>query len=239
MIEFFSRTDVGMVRPNNEDYHLIDSDNGLTILADGVGGHDYGEIASRMSVESSHQYLTRESYLEDTGNIRVTLAESILFANQQVMSHKKAHPEQKNMGTTLSLVHALEDEINFAWIGDSRIYLIDEAKALITQLNTDHTLYEEMMEQGKIAEKYQKSILTRMIGNNPYIKPEAGKESIESGQCILVCSDGLTDLVPDERILETFSKYNSSMELTMERLIELANGQGGRDNITVAIIKRT
>lgn len=239
MLEIHAKTDVGLVRTNNEDYFFIDPDNRLIIVADGAGGYEYGEVASRLAVESCYQYLTREDYLQDTSDITQTLMDSITFANQQVIAYKKKHHSGSKMGTTLSCAYIGDKVANFAWMGDSRIFLINcEAKRL-TQLSTDHTLYQEMLARGEVGESYKKSILSRMLGNNPYTRPDGGEAEIHKGELLLACSDGLSDMVSEERILEALVAAGDDREKGIDALIDLAKGQGGRDNITVAIAELT
>jgi serine/threonine protein phosphatase PrpC len=235
MLKIYSKTDAGLIRDNNEDFYFTDSAYGLVIVADGAGGHDHGEIASRLAVESCYQYLTREDYLEDTTDITQTLIDSITFANQQVIEYKKKHMPESDMGTTLSCVHVGEKEINFAWMGDSRIYLIDPLKDRISQLSIDHTLYQEMVDRGEIGQSFKKSILSRMLGNNAYSRPDGDKLPLESGNLILVCTDGYSDLISEEKTLDAIKASGNSLEGIDNALIDLAKGEGGRDNITVSL----
>ena len=233
MLKIYSKTDAGLIRDNNEDFYFTDSAYGLVIVADGAGGHDHGEIASRLAVESCYQYLTREDYLEDTTDITQTLIDSITFANQQVIEYKKKHMPESDMGTTLSCVHVGEKEINFAWMGDSRIYLIDPLKDRISQLSIDHTLYQEMVDRGEIGQSFKKSILSRMLGNNAYSRPDGDKLPLESGN--LICTDGYSDLISEEKTLDAIKASGNSLEGIDNALIDLAKGEGGRDNITVSL----
>ena len=235
MLKIHAQSDVGLIRENNEDYFFTDPENSLIIVADGAGGYEHGEIASRLAVESCYQYLTREDYLQDTSNITRTLIDSISFANQQVIDYKKKHMPGSKMGTTLSCLHAGDKVASFAWMGDSRVYLIDCEKPKVSQLSTDHTLYQEMYKRGDVGQSYKKSILSRMLGNNPYTRPDGSEIDIEKGKLLLVCSDGFSDLVNEEKILETLVKAGKKIEEGLDTLIELAKGQGGRDNITVVI----
>ena len=235
MLKIYSKTDAGLIRDNNEDFYFTDSAYGLVIVADGAGGHDHGEIASRLAVESCYQYLTREDSLEDTTDITQTLIDSITFANQQVIEYKKKHMPESDMGTTLSCVHVGEKEINFAWMGDSRIYLIDPLKDRISQLSIDHTLYQEMVDRGEIGQSFKKSILSRMLGNNAYSRPDGDKLPLESGNLILVCTDGYSDLISEEKTLDAIKASGNSLEGIDNALIDLAKGEGGRDNITVSL----
>ena len=235
MLKIIAKTDVGLVRTNNEDYFFTDPDNRLLIVADGAGGYEHGEIASRLAVESCFQYLTREDYLQDTSDITQTLIDSITFANQQVIEYKKNHMSGSKMGTTLSCVYIDERKACFAWMGDSRIYLIDRGKEKVTQLSTDHTLYQEMLSRGEVGQSYKKSILSRMLGNNPYTRPDGEEVDIKQDDLLLVCSDGFSDLVTEERMLAALLDSSTDLDLGVQALIDLAKGQGGRDNITIAL----
>jgi PPM family protein phosphatase len=236
-VKISSLTDPGLVRTNNEDYHFHDSANGIVILADGVGGHDYGEVASKLAVECCYQYLTKEYYLEDTSNIAKTLMNGLIFANQQVIAYKQANKEFHDMGTTITCVHVKDKTLSFAWIGDSRVYVIDPSVPAISLLTTDHTLYNEMLSRGELAESYKKNVLTRMVGSNIHTQPESGKSLLTEGQLVLVCSDGLSDLVPENIILTSIMENKEDLDTAVVALIDLAKGQGGRDNITVALLK--
>ena len=235
MLKVFAKTDVGLVRTNNEDFFFTDSENRLLIVADGAGGYEHGEIASRLAVESCYQYLTREDYLQDTSDITQTLMESITFANQQVIEFKKKNMSGSKMGTTLSCVYVGEGKTCFAWMGDSRIYWIDRDAVSVKQLSTDHTLNQEMLSRGEVGQSYKKSILSRMLGNNPYTRPDGEEAEIRKGDLLLVCSDGFSDLVNEEQMLESLVKSGSDIEQGVQALIDLAKGQGGRDNITIAL----
>lgn len=235
-MEIASISDLGLLRQNNEDYHFCDFSYGLAIIADGVGGHDYGEVASKIAVESCYQYLTKEYYLDDTANIPHTLLDSVVFANQQVIHHKKDRPEYKDMGTTLSCLHLHNNELSYSWIGDSRIYVISQENSSIQMLSEDHTLYNEMIRRGEIADTYKKNILTRMVGSNLYTQPEAGKSILKQDDIVLACTDGLSDLIPDTLILKTVLEHAQNLNVAMQALVDLANGQGGRDNITVVLM---
>jgi len=234
MLKIYAKTDVGLVRSNNEDFFFTDADNRLIIVADGAGGHDYGEIASRVAVESCYQYLTREDYLQDTSDIPQTLMDSITFANQQVIEYKKKHMPGSNMGTTLSCVHVGPDKLSYAWMGDSRIYLVDRLSREQTRLSTDHTLYQEMLDRGEVGQNFNRHILSRMLGNNPYTRPDADSCDVSCGNIVLVCSDGFSDMVNEETMVNVLAGCDGDLDAALDQLVESARGQGGRDNITVA-----
>jgi len=236
MSKIVAKSDVGLLRNNNEDYFFVDEQHGLIIVADGAGGHEHGEIASRLAVESCYQYLTREDYLEDTTDIQKTLMDSVTFANQQVIAYKNKHLPNSNMGTTLSVVHLGEQRASLAWMGDSRVYLLDPLEKVVSQVSIDHTLYQEMLERGEVGQSYKKSILSRMLGSNPYTRPDGDSISVRQGHHILVCSDGYSDLVSVAKTIDAMACIDD-LEAFTGTLIKMANGQGGRDNITVAVAR--
>lgn len=236
MLKFHAISDVGLVRGNNEDYHLIDPDYGLIIVADGAGGHDDGEIASRVAVESCYQYLTREDYLLDTTDARKTLMDSIVFANKQVIEFKQKKMPGSDMGTTLSCVCIKDSQASFAWMGDSRIYRLNAAESVVAQLSVDHTLYQEMLARGEVGGSFNKHLLSRMLGSNPYAQPDGDSHAVKSGDLLLVCSDGFSDLVQEQRILDALQASGNSLDDLANAFVDLAKGQGGRDNITVALV---
>jgi serine/threonine protein phosphatase PrpC len=234
MLKIHAKSDVGLVRSNNEDFFFTDPVNRLIIVADGAGGHDYGEIASRLAVESCYQYLTREDYLQDTTNIPQTLMDSIIFANQQVIEYKHKHTAGSNMGTTLSCVHVGADKASYAWMGDSRIYLVDRKCRGHIRLSTDHTLYQEMLDRGELGQNFNRHILSRMLGNNPHTRPDADSTYVTGGNIVLVCSDGFSNMVSEDTIVNVLADHDENLDAALEKLVEFARGQGGRDNITVA-----
>lgn len=236
-MEIASITDLGRVRHNNEDFHLCSQVLGLVVIADGVGGHDYGEVASKIAVESCYQYLSKEYYLDSTNDLEQTLLDSIIFANQQVFGYKQERLKYKDMGTTLSCLHLKQNKLSYSWIGDSRIYALSPSDSSICLLTEDHTLYNELLRRGEKTDPCKKNILTRMVGSNLYTQPEAGTYALKAGDIILACTDGLSDLVPDSLLLTTVMEAVQDFELILKTLVDLAKGQGGRDNITIALMR--
>jgi protein phosphatase len=140
-----------------------------------------------------------------------------------------------NMGTTLSCVHVGEKETSYAWMGDSRIYLADAARKQLIQLSTDHTVYQEMLERGEVGQGFNKHILSRMLGNNPYTRPDGDRSAVSRGDVLLVCSDGFSDMVTEETMLAILAQTGDDLESGLDQLVEFAKGQGGLDNITVVL----
>ena len=237
MVSISALSDVGRVRTNNEDFFHCDPDNGLIILADGVGGHDFGEVASELATVSCYSYLMLEPDLDDLKSMEAALLESIKYANQKVIDRKAANADYKNMGTTLTCLHLADRELRYAWVGDSRIYIVNVATREIRQLTTDHTVYEELKKRGEMPARSARSILTRMVGNNSYVRPDSGMMTLAPGDVVLVCSDGLSDLVPEIKMLDTLERNGDDLGISLKELVGLANNEGGRDNVTVILAR--
>ena len=238
MMRIYSVTDTGLVRHNNEDYHRYDNKRQLMILADGVGGHAHGEIASRIAVESAFNYWIRTETLSEEENLDIpdALLECLSFANQKVLTQQNIKPDYYNMGTTLVMAVLAGRTLYYAWVGDSRIYHISKGTRSIRQLSIDHSLLQEDIDGGttnpdKIAPG---NIITRMIGSMYNAQPEGGKAEVRSEDLILLCSDGLSDLVDDETLCDLMLAELPLYELPRS-LISSAYKAGAKDNITVIV----
>lgn len=246
-------SDVGKVRTNNEDSFVCDEELGLFVVADGMGGHNAGEVASNRAVETIYHHMSKlpgdpgkvvygavDKNLSPAGN---HLASAIRIANSVVYQSAQASPDKKGMGTTV--VAAFYDRkkniVSRAHVGDSRMYTFTDGKLL--QITEDHTIVAEQLKLKIITEeearvsKYQ-NILSRALGTSENTEIDAAEFPATDGLTLLIASDGLTRMVPDEdieRILRTLEK--SSCRETSKSLIEAANAAGGRDNITVVLVK--
>lgn len=246
-------TDVGKVRTNNEDSFVCDAELGLFVVADGMGGHNAGEVASNRAVETIHHHMAKlpgepgkvvygavDKNLSAAGN---HLASAIRIANSVVYQSAQAAPDKKGMGTTV--VAAFYDRkkniVSRAHVGDSRMYTFAGDK--LRQVTEDHTIVAEQLKLKIITEeearvsKYQ-NILSRALGTSENTGIDTAEFPAADGLTLLIASDGLTRMVPDEdieRILRTLDK--ASCEETAKSLIEAANAAGGRDNITVILVK--
>jgi serine/threonine protein phosphatase PrpC len=239
-MQIYSTTDTGLVRHNNEDYHRYDNKRQLMILADGVGGHAYGEIASRIAVESAYQYWLRNETLPEEESLETphALLECMSFANQKVLTQQNIRPDYYNMGTTLVMAVVEGDTLYYAWVGDSRIYHVDAETRSIRQLSIDHSLLQEAIDGGTLdPEKMAPgNIITRVIGSMYSAKPESGKAIMTAGDMILLCSDGLTDMVDDEKICDILLTDMPLYDLP-RALVSEAYKAGAHDNVT-AIVTR-
>jgi protein phosphatase len=241
-------TDVGITRDHNEDSFHVDNDAGLFVVADGVGGQNAGEVASRMSVEVINTHFTRaredsvpfvgtpERRFSEATN---RLASAIRLANQVVHESSKSNPTLKGMGSTVVAITITDrNRLGIAHAGDSRAYLLRDRG--IFQLTNDHSLVAEQLRQGLIsAEEAQnsnvKNVITRALGAMPEVEVDIDEQTLEDGDMVLLCSDGLTNMVDDNTILSVILN-SASMDDACSRLIKLANDGGGRDNITAVLV---
>tara|TARA_R110000772_G_scaffold176938_3_gene288571 strand:- start:1232 stop:1969 length:738 start_codon:yes stop_codon:yes gene_type:complete len=235
-----SLSDTGLVRPKNEDFYLFSREYRIIIIADGVGGYDYGEVASRLAAESAYALLENEfnddNQLEIDDPVKL-LNKSIVFANQKVIDMKVQKPSHQQMGTTLTCMYLDEHFVYFSYIGDSRIYHVDVNNKVINQLTTDHTLSSNKLDKNQLPGLHGRAdhVLTRMIGAGNSINPGFGKFPLSQGDMILSCTDGLSDLVSSDRILQTLVDYKDDASVCLEQLLAQVKNEGARDNITVVL----
>ena len=246
-IQGFGLTDVGVVRAHNEDSFFVDNESALYIVCDGVGGRNAGEIASQMGVDIIRDHMTKardnkdafigtfdDSFSETTNR----LASAIRLANQVVHEAARSKPNLQGMGSTV-VAAAYEDGIlSLAHAGDSRAYLL--RKDNLSQLTDDHSLVNEQLRKGLISEEEArlsevKNVITRALGPEREINVELAEHEVQGGDAFLLCSDGLSNMVPDEMILSTMLKTDR-IDRACLKLIEMAKDNGGTDNITAVIV---
>ncbi len=237
----FAKTDIGKAREMNQDFYYISTQNSniqLYILADGMGGYNGGEIASRLATESVI------SYFEDNFNkiehekeeFLKLIKDAIVYANTIVYEKSKTSEDLQGMGTTLEVCFIYNNKVYIGHVGDSRVYLI--RKEIIRKLTKDHSYVQQLVEDGKITREEanhhpKKNMLTKALGCTPYVEPDIRARNIEKQDVLLMCSDGLTNMVDDKTIYQI---VNENPEKAPERLVELANNAGGYDNVTVITI---
>lgn len=235
----FSKTDVGVRRTMNQDSMFcsdspVGSFRNLFIVADGMGGHKAGDYASRLCIESMVQQVR-----ESSSKTPVTIfEEAITYANHVVYEAAQEDMEYEGMGTTMVACTLQEDTLYVANIGDSRLYLMREE---LQQITTDHSLVEEMVKIGNITESEarvhpQKNIITRALGIDEKVQADYFELQVRQGDVILLCSDGLTNMVEDEEIEYTI-RHTESLEEIGNILIDKANINGGSDNITAVLVQ--
>ena len=234
-----SLTDIGNTREMNQDYLYSSEESvgklpNLFLVADGMGGHKAGEFASRYVVEHIVRSI-KGSKEEEAVEI---LSESIETANRKLKEYADAHQQMRGMGTTIVAAVIQGRTLLVANVGDSRLYVVGDE---ITQVTQDHSLVQEMVRLGQMdpqsAKNHpDKNIITRAVGVSEKVKIDIFERQLRAGEYIILCSDGLTNMVEDSVILQILHGAGSLSDKA-ERLIELANKNGGKDNITVIIIE--
>ena len=233
-------TDIGLKRRSNQDFVYISKEPvgnlpNLFIVADGMGGHNAGDFASEYSVDEFIGYVK-----ECTSNSPIKIiTNAIEVTNSSLIEKSTSCEELKGMGTTLVAATIYDNHIYIANVGDSRLYVIDSD---IKQITKDHSLVEEMIEEGTIERKDMrihpnKNIITRAIGVHYDIAPDFFELDLEKDDIILMCSDALTNMVDDQEIRDIVSKNKENLDIAIKRLVDRANEQGGKDNISVIIVK--
>ena len=244
----FGITDVGRKRRHNEDAYLLDVERGLFVVADGMGGHAAGEVASRITVESIQEYLAlRDDEGENTWpfgfNNRYSmegnhLTTAIKKANDRVIRAVHNRPELKGMGTTVVAALFDAERATLVHVGDSRCYLYRRHE--LRRLTDDHSWVQEQVNAGILTPEEAtshplKNVVTRALGGSPNVLPDLIEVHFEGGDSFLLCSDGLTGMMADEEISAILASEGSA-ESRVRALVDLANDRGGVDNITVLLI---
>ena len=244
-IEVSVQSDIGCLRQNNEDsfgYWEPEDDQQflrkgrLAVVADGMGGYEGGQEASRLAVET-----LVEVYRDFSGeDPQAALVEALQAAHEQIRQYSFAHPELRGMGTTCTAAAIVQDALYYVHVGDTRLYLIRDGQ--ITRVTRDHSYVGRLVESGMISQEEaethpQRNILTAALGTNPdLIMDSPGQpEPLRPEDVLLICSDGLWGLVRDSEILDAVE--NKTAEQAGRKLIELARERGGPDNITVEILR--
>ncbi|MCD7717576.1 MAG: Stp1/IreP family PP2C-type Ser/Thr phosphatase [Lachnospiraceae bacterium] len=233
----YSVTDIGRKRSSNQDFiyaseQPVGNLPNLLIVADGMGGHNGGDTASRCTVESIVEYLEQA---QEKRPIPL-LSEAIHFANECVIEKAASDRSLEGMGTTVVAAAIVDGYLYVANVGDSRLYLIDQE---IAQITRDHSLVEEMVRMGELQRKDarshpDKNVITRAVGVKSPVRIDFFDVKLEEGDFILLCSDGLTNMVEDADILQIVRKYPSPKEAACH-LVNEANKNGGKDNISVVL----
>lgn len=233
----YAKTDIGSKRTMNQDYlycntESVGSFQNLFIVADGMGGHRAGDYASKLCVQTMVHSIETSAHKTPVS----LFEEAVAAANKAVFEEAGKHAEYEGMGTTVVACTVQEDTLYIANIGDSRLYLLRDG---ITQITDDHSLVEEMVKQGNITESEarmhpQKNIITRALGINGEVQADFFEIGIQQGDMILLCSDGLSNMIEDED-MEYIVKNSDSLQDAGESLIVRANENGGSDNITVVL----
>lgn len=246
-IRFSELTDTGMVRDHNEDAIGTNEDMGLMVLADGMGGYNAGEVASGIAVQTIAELATEGAHREErndidpnTGLMRQTivLRDAVARANKIIFQTAQSQTHCEGMGTTLVAAMFYDDKISVAHVGDSRAYRLRNGK--FEQLTMDHSLLQELVDRGFYSEEEaqrstNRNYVTRALGVEPTVEVEVQEYEVLPDDIYLLCSDGLPDMVEDEDIHLTISTFNASLDVVGQQLVQLANDNGGRDNVSVML----
>jgi serine/threonine protein phosphatase PrpC len=240
-LKFFGLSDIGLVRPNNEDVWTALPDIGFFALADGMGGHLSGEVAAKEAIEHLSNIFGSNPLPSPFCSKKMSeqMRESIESANQWVYRMSKKKSTLAGMGTTLCCLHWTPHAVIYAHVGDSRIYRLRNGKLdLLTQ---DHSLFAKWLAMGKRAQECgtpypYKNVITRAIGTHPRSNPEIASCPYEPNDLFILCTDGLTDVLSNEDIKKIIDR-STDLSIAAERLIQKAKIMGSNDNITVLMIQ--
>jgi len=248
-ITIMGLTDTGIVRAKNEDAIGFDSALGLVVLADGMGGHRGGAIASGMTVDTVIDKLQQSLPEINSGEIdeasgfsreSICIQDAVVEANQMVFQASEANPDHKGMGTTVVVLQFYNNSFSLAHIGDSRCYRLRAGK--FEQITKDHSLLQELIDRGfytveEARKSMNKNLVTRALGIDPVVMPDIQEDIVLKNDIYLLCSDGLTDLVEDQDIYLTIMQFSANLEEAAKQLITKANQNGGKDNISVMLCR--
>lgn len=243
-IHYHGLTDLGLVREANEDVWDAIPSASFFVVADGMGGHQAGEVAAQQAVQNLCaivQTICEESQGEhNPADMATMIRLAIIEVNRRVYKLGTRHPHLHGMGTTLCCVQFYQQFAICGHVGDSRIYRLREGE--LKQLTRDHSLYRELVDLGHLKEGpgeefHYKNVITKAIGTGPSVEPSVILEELRSGDVYLMCSDGLTDLVSFEQIRSIAQTQAANIEAAVKALVDQAKARGGHDNITVVMMK--
>ena len=235
----FAASNIGKMRQINEDASNPDDKIQLYIVADGMGGYNGGEIASSLAVTAARNYILSnfEKKMDNKETLLELIKNSVDYANKVVFEKSRENEELKNMGTTLDICLIYMNKLFIGHIGDSRVYRI--RKEFMRKLTKDHSYVQQLVDEGKITKEEsinhpKKNMLIKALGCTEEIEPDVMVKGLVKDDILLMCTDGLTNMVKEEEI---FTILKSDLKDPSEELIKKANENGGLDNITAVIIK--
>lgn len=242
MIKAYGKTDIGKAREINQDYYYLSEsldDVQLYMLADGMGGYNGGEIASKLAIQTAKSYIENNfsEVNKDKDSIIQLVGSAMEYANMVVYEKSKESKELEGMGTTLEICLIYNNKAFIGHVGDSRIYRI--RKDFMRKLTQDHSYVQKLVKDGTITQEEavhhpQKNMLMKALGCNAFVEPDVMVRGFLKEDIFVICSDGLTNMVPQEEIYRLAKK---DIEQAPKELVKIANDNGGYDNITVVVIK--
>lgn len=244
-LEIATATHAGMVRSHNEDSIAADAEIGLAVLADGMGGYNAGEVASGIAVELIRTEMKKALAGKKPGELNGQSAERLIVeqasrANAAIYQAAQSQPQYSGMGTTLVVALWHDNQVSVGHVGDSRLYRLRQG--VLEQITRDHSLLQEQIDSGMITKEQarysqNKNLVTRAVGIDPEVETEIHTYPVQPGDVYLMCSDGLSDMVTDEDIQLTLAALAANLPLAAQQLVQQANDNGGRDNISVILVR--
>jgi protein phosphatase len=249
-IAYKAVSDVGRKRKGNEDSLFVNPEQNLFVVADGMGGHAAGEIASKVAVDAINEFVCLTGGDEEITwpfgldeNISYDgnrLKTAIRYANRKVLEATKEKSEYEGMATTVAAVLVDGDSANLGHVGDSRVYLVRDGQ--ISQLTSDHSWVNEQIQSGVISADQARThplrnVVTRALGGKPDLQVDMQLHKAQKGDILLLCSDGLTTMIADDEIARVVGDAGGEVEKAANALVASANAKGGEDNITVLLIR--
>ncbi len=234
------KTDPGMVRDNNEDSIITRPDLGLAVLADGMGGHQAGEVASAMAIDLVNQFFVNAAQRTGKLNYNDIVSDSITLSNSAIFELSQTKPDCAGMGSTVVVTYFDGNKVYVGHVGDSRLYRY--RKEELEQITEDHSLVQELVSRGLLSkeealESTNKNLVTRALGIEGSVEVDVKEDSWKNGDIFLLCSDGLNDVLRDEQIAEIIAANISNMEKAVDALIKTVNENGGPDNVSIILVQ--
>lgn len=243
-VKIIGCTDTGIRRKHNQDHIGYEQNLGIAVLADGMGGHQAGEVAAQMAVESTLNKLQTLAELNSSSPVNESrilefVSKSISESNTEIFEASHADEAHKGMGTTIVAAFVEGTHIYAGHVGDSRLYLYRDQ--VLRRITKDHSLVQSLIDKGFYTEREAQNasignVVTRSLGNKAEVEVDTRRIEMEAADVFLLCSDGLTDMVSDWQIAEVINENAMDMDKTANELVFLANKYGGKDNISVILI---
>lgn len=243
-LELASSTHVGLVREGNEDALLSSAEQGFVLVADGMGGHRAGEVASQLAVETAAEILSKVQRDDKADELESLLwiGQSVEAANRTICAAAERQPAWRGMGTTLVAAMFRGNHIFYAHVGDSRLYRL--RNGVLRQLTRDHSLVQQLLDDGTCLSREQAhemgigdNVLTRSLGLDPDVEVDIGDNALQADDLYLFCSDGLTGPLPNGQIRDILRARGRRLQSMAAELLDAALNQGARDNVTLVLAR--
>jgi protein phosphatase len=237
-------TDPGRMREQNEDNIAMAPEAGLVVVADGMGGHRAGEVASRLAVEAIQRHIVdtlSQAAANGNGSIEVmAVRDAIQRANQAIFDHARANPDYAGMGSTVVVTLFYGDKLCVGHVGDSRLYRFRDT--ILEQVTEDHSVVQELVSRGLVTAEearlsVSKNLVTRALGIDPDVEADISEHDVYDDDLYMLCSDGVNDVLADGDIEMMLTEHGRNLETTVRHMVEIANERGGPDNISVILVR--